>query len=143
MQYHDSSNSGIILSPGIERTTKEELDFGNYNLFEDEKGTFGTLNSKFDRTKFDRLTKLMEFNVLNNVEMIRSVLRQVVKVRSHAGGSKHSAEGWSPWRKSPCRSGGSGGVWGSGRVGGGSGRVGGGLAGWGVWVGGGRLHSKV
>ena len=66
---------------GVKRETEEELKFGNYNLFDDPKDTFSTFNFNFNRTKFNRLTNLMEFNAKNNVDVILETIKGVVKVR--------------------------------------------------------------
>ena len=63
---------------GIKRETAEEIEFGNYNIFEDSKDAFATMNTSYDETKFDRLTKLMEFNVKNNRNVILDTIKRTI-----------------------------------------------------------------
>ena len=70
---------------GVKRETIEELEFANYNLFEDPKETFAIFNFNFDKTKFHRLTNLMEFSVKNNADVILE--------RSHTGSRPVSHQG--------------------------------------------------
>ena len=85
----------VIFFSGVKRETTEDLDFGNFNLFEDPKKTFATFNFNFDRTKFERLTKLMEFNVKNNINVILDTIKRVIqrKRRSIEGSQTASPEG--------------------------------------------------
>ena len=66
---------------GIKRESAEELEFADYNLFEDPDKTFDTFNTVYDRTKFDRLTKLTEFNTKLNAELIMDTIKRVIRVR--------------------------------------------------------------
>ena len=39
------------------------------------------MNTSYDRTKFDRLTKLMEFNVKNNTKVIMDTIKRTIEVK--------------------------------------------------------------
>ena len=65
---------------GVKRETEEDFKFANYNLFEDPEKTFDTLNTVYDRTKFDRLTKLMNFNASLKADLIMDTIKRVIQV---------------------------------------------------------------
>ena len=75
IQFH------LVCFKGVKRETAEEFEFGNYNLFEDSKDAFASLNTTYDRTKFDRLTKLMAFNVNNNANVILDTIKRTIEVK--------------------------------------------------------------
>lgn len=65
--------------PGVPRETEAELDFANFNIFSDSKKTYSIYNFKYPSKKFDRLSLLMEFNVLNNIDIIKENLITVIE----------------------------------------------------------------
>ncbi|XP_015931209.3 cytosolic phospholipase A2 isoform X1 [Parasteatoda tepidariorum] len=64
--------------PGVPRETEEELEFANFNIFSDPKKTYSIFNFKYPPKKFDRLAKLMEFNVKNNINIVMENLSDVI-----------------------------------------------------------------
>ncbi|XP_035221148.1 cytosolic phospholipase A2-like isoform X3 [Stegodyphus dumicola] len=65
-------------SPGIPRETKEELEFADFTIFSDDKKTYSIYNFKYPSKKFDRLVEVMEFNVLNNINVIKEIIDEVI-----------------------------------------------------------------
>lgn len=68
-----------FVKPGVRRRTKEERDFADFDIFDDPATPFSTFNFKYSHYAFERLSKLMEFNTLLNVEQIKNVIAQVVE----------------------------------------------------------------
>ncbi|XP_055934812.1 cytosolic phospholipase A2-like isoform X3 [Argiope bruennichi] len=65
--------------PGVLRETEEELEFANFGIFSDCKKAYSIYNFKYPAKKFDRLSQLMEFNVLNNMHIIKENLLIVME----------------------------------------------------------------
>ncbi|KAG8200420.1 hypothetical protein JTE90_000503 [Oedothorax gibbosus] len=65
--------------PGVPRETEEELDFADFSIFSDSKKSYSIYNFKYPSKKFDRLSQLMEFNVLNNIDIIKENLITVIE----------------------------------------------------------------
>lgn len=53
-----------LKSPGFLRETKEEIDFGDFDVFDDPDKPYSTSKFKYSAQAFDRLASLMEFNTL-------------------------------------------------------------------------------
>ncbi|XP_045200375.1 cytosolic phospholipase A2-like isoform X2 [Mercenaria mercenaria] len=68
-----------FVKPGVRRRTKEEKDFADFDIFDDPATPYSTFNFKYSHDAFDKLSKLMEFNTLLNVEQIKTVIAQVVE----------------------------------------------------------------
>ncbi|XP_062622371.1 cytosolic phospholipase A2-like [Saccostrea cucullata] len=52
------------IKPGVPRTTDEEKEFADFDIFDDPQQPYSTFNFKYPRKSFDRLTKLTEYNTL-------------------------------------------------------------------------------
>ncbi|GFY73750.1 cytosolic phospholipase A2 [Trichonephila inaurata madagascariensis] len=65
--------------PDVPRETEEELEFANFSIFSDCKKSYSIYNFKYPTKKFDRLNQLMEFNVLNNIDVIKENLLLVME----------------------------------------------------------------
>ena len=63
----------LTICPGVPRETQEELDFADFDLFDDPERPYSTFNFKYQHKAFDRLTQLAEFNTLLHVEDIKKV----------------------------------------------------------------------
>ncbi|XP_078262219.1 cytosolic phospholipase A2 zeta-like [Rhinoraja longicauda] len=68
------------LSPGIERTSDEEKDYGSFVL-EAENSPYNTLNFTYTPNDFDRLIDLCCYNVINNKNLILMVFKQALEKR--------------------------------------------------------------
>ncbi|XP_053380561.1 cytosolic phospholipase A2-like [Mercenaria mercenaria] len=69
-------------APGVPRSTQEEKDYANFDIFDDPKGTYSTSNFKYTNQAFDRLADLMEFNTLLCKELIIENIKKCVKNRA-------------------------------------------------------------
>ena len=62
------------------RETEEEKEFGNFTILDDPEEPYSTYKFQYNEKEFDRLHKLMAFNVLNNIDKIKEcVLKGVTK----------------------------------------------------------------
>ena len=60
---------------GAKRETVDEMEFGNFDLFSNGC-PYNSLNFQYDEDQFERLAKLVQFNVRNNLEKIRNQIRR-------------------------------------------------------------------
>lgn len=63
------------------RETDEEVNFGDFSIFSDPKQCYSIFNFKYPSKQFDRLSQLMEFNVLNNISEIKENIQHVISRR--------------------------------------------------------------
>lgn len=66
-------------SAGVPRETEEEKKFGDFPIFDDPSNAFSSMNFAYEAIQFDRLTKLIEFNTLLCVDIIKKELEEVVE----------------------------------------------------------------
>nr|CAD7261855.1 unnamed protein product [Timema shepardi] len=60
------------------RTTKEEKDFSDFEIFDDPADPFSSFNFRYSQLQFDRLTRLVEFNTRLYEPMIRRQMEGAV-----------------------------------------------------------------
>ena len=65
-------------SPGIPRETEEEINFADFDIF-DNTNAYAIWRFVYPNQSFDRMTAMMEFNVLNNLDVIRHEIAEIVK----------------------------------------------------------------
>ncbi|XP_033759860.1 cytosolic phospholipase A2-like isoform X3 [Pecten maximus] len=68
-----------FLSPGVPRVTEEELEFANFDIFDDAATPYSTFNFKYSHDAFMKLSKLTEFNTLLHIEDIKTVIAEQVQ----------------------------------------------------------------
>ncbi|XP_065601575.1 cytosolic phospholipase A2 isoform X2 [Cyrtonyx montezumae] len=68
-------------APGIPRETKEEKDFADFDIFDDPNTPFSTFNFQYPNEAFKRLHDLMEFNTLNNIDVIKQAMMESIEYR--------------------------------------------------------------
>ncbi|NWZ40810.1 PA24A phospholipase, partial [Brachypodius atriceps] len=68
-------------APGIPRETQEEKDFADFDIFDDPDTPFSTFNFRYPNEAFKRLHDLMEFNTLNNMNVIREAMVESIEYR--------------------------------------------------------------
>ncbi|NXJ15258.1 PA24A phospholipase, partial [Odontophorus gujanensis] len=68
-------------APGIPRETKEEKDFADFDIFDDPNTPFSTFNFQYPNEAFKRLHDLMEFNTLNNIDVIKEAMMESIEYR--------------------------------------------------------------
>ncbi|NXQ45244.1 PA24A phospholipase, partial [Catharus fuscescens] len=68
-------------APGVPRETQEEKDFADFDIFDDPDTPFSTFNFQYPNEAFKRLHDLMEFNTLNNMDVIKEAMRESIEYR--------------------------------------------------------------
>ncbi|XP_061489997.1 cytosolic phospholipase A2 isoform X3 [Rhineura floridana] len=68
-------------APGVPRETLEEKDFADFDIFDDPDTPFSTFNFQYSNEAFNRLHDLMEFNTLNNLDIIKQALADSIEYR--------------------------------------------------------------
>lgn len=69
------------ISPGVPRTTQEEIDFGNFAIFDDPAHPYSTFKFTYSHLEFERLSRLMEYNTLLCSDIIFDNISTCVKRR--------------------------------------------------------------
>ncbi|KAM9324532.1 cytosolic phospholipase A2 [Gastrophryne carolinensis] len=69
-------------APGVPRETAEEKAFADFDIFDDPESPFSTFNFQYPNDAFKRLHDLMEFNTLNNIDVIKKAIRESIEYRS-------------------------------------------------------------
>jgi len=64
-------------APGVRRETEEEIKFAEFDLF-DNTSDYAIWRFVYPNLSFDRLYKMMEFNVLNNIHIIKTEFREFI-----------------------------------------------------------------
>ena len=64
-------------APGVLRETEEEKAFGDFSIF-DGTNDYAIWRFVYPNLSFDRLSKMMEFNVANNLHVIKAELQEIV-----------------------------------------------------------------
>ena len=65
-------------SPNLPRETEEEKNFADFDIF-DNTNAYAIWRFVYPNQSFDRLTAMMEFNILNNLDVIREEIAEIVK----------------------------------------------------------------
>ena len=65
-------------SPGILRETEAELNFANFDIF-DNTNAYAIWRFVYPNQSFDRMTAMMEFNILNNLHIIKFEMAEIVR----------------------------------------------------------------
>uniref|UniRef100_A0A671NTK7 Phospholipase A2 n=1 Tax=Sinocyclocheilus anshuiensis TaxID=1608454 RepID=A0A671NTK7_9TELE len=68
-------------APGVPRDTDKEIEFGDFDIFDDPASPFSTFNFQYSNQAFRRLHDLMEFNTLNNIEVIKEAIKDSILQR--------------------------------------------------------------
>ncbi|XP_035189027.1 cytosolic phospholipase A2 isoform X3 [Oxyura jamaicensis] len=68
-------------APGVPRETQEEKDFADFDIFDDPNTPFSTFNFQYPNVAFKRLHDLMEFNTLNNIDVIKQAMIESIEYR--------------------------------------------------------------
>uniref|UniRef100_A0ABM5G974 Phospholipase A2 n=1 Tax=Pogona vitticeps TaxID=103695 RepID=A0ABM5G974_9SAUR len=68
-------------APGVPRETQEEKDFADFDIFDDPDTPFSTFNFQYSNDAFNRLHDLMEFNTLNNLDIIKEAIADSIEYR--------------------------------------------------------------
>uniref|UniRef100_A0A6I8QLB6 Phospholipase A2 n=1 Tax=Xenopus tropicalis TaxID=8364 RepID=A0A6I8QLB6_XENTR len=68
-------------APGVPRETAEEKEFADFDIFDDPETPFSTFNFQYPNEAFKRLHDLMEFNTLNNINVIKQAMVESIEYR--------------------------------------------------------------
>ncbi|XP_043225707.1 cytosolic phospholipase A2-like [Amphibalanus amphitrite] len=68
-------------APGVPRETKEEFEFGDFNLFSGGQEAFGTMNFCYKTKDFDRLSQLTEYNTRINLDVIKAEILRAIRAK--------------------------------------------------------------
>ena len=71
-------------APGVKRETDEEKAFGDFSLF-DGTNDYAIWRFVYPNLSFDRLTKMMEFNVANNLDVIKTEIEEIIQKKRFQG----------------------------------------------------------
>ena len=73
-----------VFNTGVQRETKEELDFGDFNLFEDANQPYASTNFVYEPLQYERLVKLFEYNTLLKLDDIKAeMIKSIERKRLH------------------------------------------------------------
>lgn len=67
--------------PGIPRETEEEKSFGNFSIFDDKDEPYSSFTFDYTHRTYERLCKLMKFNTLLNLDVIKEKLANRIESR--------------------------------------------------------------
>uniref|UniRef100_A0A3Q3GUC2 Phospholipase A2 n=1 Tax=Labrus bergylta TaxID=56723 RepID=A0A3Q3GUC2_9LABR len=68
-------------APGVPRETEKEKELADFDIFDDPESPFSTFNFQYPNEAFTRLHDLMEFNTLNNLEVIKEAIKDCIVSR--------------------------------------------------------------
>ncbi|KAM4722600.1 cytosolic phospholipase A2 [Rhinophrynus dorsalis] len=68
-------------APGVPRETTEDKEFADFDIFDDPETPFSTFNFQYPNEAFKRLHDLMEFNTLNNIDVIKKAMEESIEYR--------------------------------------------------------------
>ncbi|KAJ8011343.1 hypothetical protein DPEC_G00057150 [Dallia pectoralis] len=68
-------------APGVPRETDKEREFADFDIFDDTESPYSTFNFQYSNQAFTRLHDLMEFNTLNNIEVIKDAIKDSISQR--------------------------------------------------------------
>ena len=71
-------------APGVQRQTEAEINFGNFDIF-DNTNAYAIWRFVYPNISFDRMTAMMEFNILNNLHVIKSEIAELVRRKKQRG----------------------------------------------------------
>uniref|UniRef100_A0A8B9H6U4 Phospholipase A2 n=1 Tax=Astyanax mexicanus TaxID=7994 RepID=A0A8B9H6U4_ASTMX len=60
-------------APGVPRETEKEKEFADFDIFDDPETPYSTFNFQYSNQAYTQLHDLMEFNTLNNIEIMLCV----------------------------------------------------------------------
>uniref|UniRef100_A0A8C4IT81 Phospholipase A2 n=1 Tax=Dicentrarchus labrax TaxID=13489 RepID=A0A8C4IT81_DICLA len=74
-------NFRTFKAPGVPRETEKEKELADFDIFDDPESPFSTFNFQYSNEAFTRLHDLMEFNTLNNLEVIKEAIKDCIVSR--------------------------------------------------------------
>lgn len=68
-------------APGVPRGSDKEREFADFDIFDDPQTPYSTFNFHYSHQAFTQLHDLMEFNTLNNIEVIKEGIKDSILYR--------------------------------------------------------------
>uniref|UniRef100_A0A8C4C8Q7 Phospholipase A2 n=1 Tax=Denticeps clupeoides TaxID=299321 RepID=A0A8C4C8Q7_9TELE len=68
-------------APGVPRDTEQEREFADFDIFDDPESPYSTFNFQYSNKAFKQLHDLMEFNTLNNIDVIKEAIKDSIVYR--------------------------------------------------------------
>ncbi|XP_023854155.1 cytosolic phospholipase A2-like [Salvelinus sp. IW2-2015] len=68
-------------APGVPRETEQEKKMADFDIFDDPETPYSTFNFQYSNQAFTQLHDLMEFNTLNNIEVIKEAIKESIMYR--------------------------------------------------------------
>ncbi|XP_072430053.1 cytosolic phospholipase A2-like isoform X1 [Chiloscyllium punctatum] len=68
-------------APGVKRESEKEMENVDFDIFDDADSPYSTFNFQYSNKAFTLLHDLMEFNTLNNIELIKDAIIESIKYR--------------------------------------------------------------
>ncbi|XP_005938569.1 cytosolic phospholipase A2 [Haplochromis burtoni] len=68
-------------APGVPRETEKEKELADFDIFDDTETPYSTFNFQYSNEAFIQLHDLMEFNTLNNLEVIKEAIKDCIASR--------------------------------------------------------------
>lgn len=68
-------------APGVPRETEKEKEAADFDIFDDPETPYSTFNFQYTNNAFIQLHDLMEFNTLNNLEVIKEAIKDRIVAR--------------------------------------------------------------
>ncbi|XP_056460118.1 cytosolic phospholipase A2 [Gadus chalcogrammus] len=74
-------------APGVPRETEKEKEYSDFDIFDDPETPYSTFNFQYSNQAFSQLHDLMEFNTLNNLEVIKDAIKDRIVHRKESPAS--------------------------------------------------------
>ncbi|XP_029542637.2 cytosolic phospholipase A2-like isoform X3 [Oncorhynchus nerka] len=74
-------NFRMFKAPGVPRETEQEKKMADFDIFDDPETPYSTFNFQYSNQAFTQLHDLMEFNTLNNIEVIKEAIKESIMYR--------------------------------------------------------------
>ncbi|XP_071202452.1 cytosolic phospholipase A2 isoform X1 [Salvelinus alpinus] len=74
-------NFRTFKAPGVPRETEKEKEMADFDIFDDPETPYSTFNFQYSNQAFTQLHDLMEFNTLNNIEVIKDAIKESIMYR--------------------------------------------------------------
>ncbi|XP_071769528.1 cytosolic phospholipase A2 isoform X1 [Centroberyx gerrardi] len=71
-------------APGVPRETEKEKEVADFDIFDDPETPYSTFNFQYSNQAFTQLHDLMEFNTLNNIEVIKEAIKESIVYRKES-----------------------------------------------------------
>lgn len=77
---------------GVKRETSKEKEFGNFQVFDKKDNTYSTFNIQYSNKAFARLFALTQYNMMNNVDVVREAIIDSIKKKKRR--TKNASMSW-------------------------------------------------